>query len=146
MKRILIALCAFSIPFTASVSPTEATNLPCPQYHKLMRQNGLPLKEMAWIMHRESKCVARAVGWNYYPGKDHTDCRSGEFKKHRRCKAVKSYDLGLMQINYATWDDLTTKLCGKKSTTLLRPSCNLKVAGEIYRQYGSAPWKGNSNG
>ena len=146
MKRILIALCALTLPVIAAPSPVEASELPCKQYHKAMRQNGLPVRHFAWIMHRESKCVAKAVGGNYYPVKNHTDCKSGEFKKHRRCKAVKSYDLGLLQLNYQTWDELTHKLCGTKSTILLDPSCNLTVAGEIYRQYGLAPWKGNSNG
>jgi len=147
MKKLLVALCVLIIPVIPSVSPVEASSRPCPQYHRMMRQNGLPVAQFSWIMARESNCVARAVGWNYHKGKNHLACKSGEFKKHRRCAAVKSFDLGLLQINYATWADLTRKVCkSKKSTILLRPSCNVAVAGEIYRQYGLTPWKGNSNG
>lgn len=146
MKKILVALCALIIPVIPSVSPVQAAKLPCAKYHRLMRQNGLPVRTFSWIMARESSCKKRVVNWNYYPGKDHTDCKSGKFARHRRCKAVKSFDLGLLQLNYQTWDKLTVQICGsKKSTILLKPSCNLAVAGEIYRRYGTAPWEGNSN-
>ena len=148
MKRLILALSALTIPFIASVSPAEATKLPCPQYHALMKKHGLPIREMSWIMARESNCQRKAVGWNYHRGKSHLDCKSGAFHKHRQCAAVRSWDMGLFQINSQTWDDLTLQLCGAsvKSRTLLDASCNVKVAGAIYERYGLTPWKGNSNG
>jgi hypothetical protein len=148
MKRLVIVLCALTIPVLAPVSPVEASNLPCPKWHKLMKQNGLPVREFSWIMGRESNCVARAVNWNYYRGKGPKDCRSGRYHNHRRCTAVRSWDVGLLQINSRTWNDLTKKLCGAStnSRVLMLPSCNLKVAGVIYKHYGFEPWKGNSNG
>ena len=148
MKRLLLALCALSLPVMASVKPVEATELPCAKYHALMRQHGLPVRQMAWIMSRESKCEPRAVGWNYYKGKGPQDCLSGAYHRHRNCAAVRSHDVGLFQINSRTWDSLVVQLCGHntKSRILMRPSCNVKVAGAIYKRYGLEPWKGNSNG
>jgi hypothetical protein len=149
MKRILLAL-ALTIPVMGSVSPADALKgYPCEKYHKLMRQHGLPVKQFAPIMWRESRCIPQAVNWNMKAGKTHADCTdNGSFHKRRQCQHVRSWDMGLLQINSATWDDLTVQQCGAtvKSRTLLTPSCNVKVAGVIYRHYGMTPWKGNSNG
>jgi len=149
MKRLILAL-ALSLPVTAVVSPADALKgYPCEKYHRLMKEHGLPIKTFAPIMFRESRCIPKAVNWNHRPGLSHEDCTdNGSFHKRRKCVAVRSWDMGLLQINSSTWDALTMQQCGAstKSRTLLSPSCNVKVAGVIYRHYGLEPWKGNSNG
>lgn len=146
LAKALLAL-ALTMPAFAVVSPVDASNgLPCPKYHKLMQKHGLPVKHFAWIMARESKCVTRAVGWNYYKGKDHTNCRSGKFHAHKKCAAVKSWDVGLLQIN-SQHDRIVRQQCGAgtRSFVLTQPECNLKVAKVLYDLAGLAAWAGTSH-
>ena len=145
--RTLIAVIALTIPVSAVVSPVEAhKTVPCHKWHGALKKAGLPVNEFSWIMYRESKCVAKAVGWNYRAGMSYRDCVSGAFHRHRKCKAVRSWDMGLLQIN-SGHNTLTRQICGAstRSRILLRPSCNLAVAKYLYDRYGFAPWRGNSN-
>jgi hypothetical protein len=118
----------------------------CPKWEKKLRQYKLPVKEFSFIMWRESKCVAKAIGWNYHKGMSHRDCKLSHARTYRKCKAVKSYDVGLLQIN-SSWKTLTAKVCKYeygKMLILQDPDCNLKVASAIYKQSGLEPWRGNS--
>ena len=149
MKTLLkaVLVIALTMPAYAAVSPVQASNgLPCPKYHKLLRQHGLPVKHFAYIMARESKCITRAVGWNYYKGKDHTNCKSGKFNRHKKCSAVKSWDVGLLQVN-RQHDRIVKQQCGKGTDTfiLTDPECNLRVAKVLYDLAGLAPWAGTSH-
>jgi hypothetical protein len=118
----------------------------CPKWEKKLREYKLPVKEFSFIMWRESKCVAKAIGWNYHKGMSHKDCRLSHARTYRKCKAVKSYDVGLLQIN-SSWKTLTAKVCKYeygKMLILQDPDCNLKVASVLYKQSGLAPWRGSS--
>jgi hypothetical protein len=96
-------------------------------------------------MWRESRCVPHAVGWNYRGGKSHRDCRLSPAKTYRRCKAVKSYDIGLLQIN-SSWRSLTKQACGSTEMLVLQdPNCNLKVAAILYADgKGLSNWRSTS--
>ena len=145
--RALVLAAAFTMPVTAVVSPVDAhKTVPCHKWHSALKKAGLPVTEFSYIMYRESKCVAKAVGWNYRAGTSHRDCVSGAFHRHRKCKAVRSWDMGLLQIN-SGHNTLTKQICGAstRSRILLRPSCNLAVEKYLYDRYGLAPWRGNSN-
>ena len=118
----------------------------CPKWEKKLREYKLPVKEFSFIMWRESKCVAKAIGWNYHKGMSHKDCKLSHARTYRKCKAVKSYDVGLLQIN-SSWKTLTAKVCKYeygKMLILQDPDCNLKVASVLYKQSGLAPWRGSS--
>jgi hypothetical protein len=118
----------------------------CPKWEKKLREYKLPVKEFSFIMWRESKCEPKAVGWNYYAGTSHLDCKLSPARTYRKCKAVKSYDVGLLQIN-SSWKTLTAKVCKYeygKMLILQDPDCNLKVASALYKQSGLAPWRGSS--
>ena len=118
----------------------------CPKWEKKLREYKLPVKEFSFIMWRESKCVAKAVGWNYREGMSHRDCKLSHARTYRKCKAVKSYDVGLLQIN-SSWKTLTARVCKYeygKMLILQDPDCNLKVASALYKQSGLAPWRGSS--
>ena len=145
--RTLVLAAALTMPVTAVVSPVDAhKTVPCHKWHSTLKKAGLPVTEFSYIMYRESKCVAKAVGWNYRAGMSHRDCVSGAFHRHRKCKAVRSWDMGLLQLN-SQHDTITRQICGAstRSRILLRPSCNLAVAKYLYDRYGLAPWRGNSN-
>ncbi len=66
---------------------------------------------------------------------------------YRRCKAVKSYDNGLLQIN-STWVTVTAQVCKTKRgdlTVLLIPDCNVRVAKYLYEQGGGINnWRATS--
>jgi hypothetical protein len=145
--RTLMLATALTMPVSAVVSPVNAhKTVPCHKWHAELKRHKLPVDEFSWIMYRESKCVAKAVGWNYRGDLDHTACPSGAFHRHRQCHAVKSWDMGLLQIN-SGHNTLTKQICGAstRSRILLQPSCNLAVAKYLYDRYGLAPWAGNSN-
>jgi hypothetical protein len=131
----------------AEAQHKPAKPLPCPQWHKALKEHGLPVKIFAPIMMRESKCVKNAVGWNYHKGKTHKDCKLSHARTYRKCKAVKSYDVGLLQIN-SQHKTLTAKVCKSKLGEMLvlqNPDCNLKVAAVLYNKgKGLSNWRGTS--
>lgn len=136
----------------AWLTPTHAHHtpkkpLPCPQWHDALRKHGLPVEIFAPIMWRESRCQPKAVGWNYHKNKSHRDCKKSHARTYRKCKAVKSYDIGLLQIN-SSWKSLTAKTCNYrygKMLILQRPSCNLKVAAILYDNgRGVSNWRATS--
>jgi hypothetical protein len=146
-QRLLLAIALLTMPVSALVSPAEAhKTVPCHKWHADIKKAGLPVTEFSYIMYRESKCVAKAVGWNYRGDLDHTACTSGAFHRHRQCPAVRSWDMGLLQIS-SGHNTLTKQICGAstRSRILLQPSCNLRVAKYLYDRYGLAPWAGSSN-
>jgi hypothetical protein len=145
--RTLILATALTMPVSAVVSPVQAhKTVPCHKWHAELKRHKLPVTEFSYIMYRESKCVAKAVGWNYRAGMDHRDCVSGAFHRHRQCPAVRSFDMGLLQIN-SQHTKIVEQICGAstRSRILLHPSCNLRVAKYLYDRHGLAPWAGSSN-
>lgn len=142
------ALAASSLGVSAPAEAHHSKPLPCPQWHDALRRHGLPVKVFAPIMWRESKCKPRAIGWNYHKGMSHRDCLKAHARSYRRCKAVKSYDIGLLQIN-SSWKSLTARVCKYKYGKMLilqRPSCNLKVAAVLYDNgKGLSNWQGTSS-
>ena len=148
MKRLALAV-ALTLAPIAVVSPAEASKpWLCPKYTADIKKT-FPRKDwrtMDRIMHRESKCINRAVGWNHYAGTSHRDCKdSGRFHQRKRCKAVRSWDVGLFQVN-SSWYTITTQLCGKntRSTVLMQSKCNFRVAKWLYENGGLAHWQGQS--
>lgn len=147
------AISKFGIPLIllgviAVGSPVEAKQKYfCPQYHDLLRKNNLPVKIFDPIMWRESRCQPKAIGWNYKAGKSHRDCKLSPAKTYRKCRAVRSYDSGLLQIN-SSWVTLTAQVCGSKwgdMSVLLNPECNLKVASRLFDNgAGMANWRASS--
>jgi hypothetical protein len=100
----------------------------------MIRQAGLPVQAFSYIAWRESRCQPKAIGWNYKAGKSHRDCRLAPAAKYKKCRAVKSYDSGLFQIN-STWTTVTAQACGSQwgdMSVLLSPTCNIKVATVLY--------------
>lgn len=142
---ILVHLLLFSC--SARESKAEARPLPCRKWHKLLDEYDLPVRTFAPIMMRESKCIERAVGWNYRPGTDHTNCRRAPLDTYKNCDAVASYDLGLLQVN-SSWKTLTANICGSKwgdMSALLQPRCNLAVSRYLYLHGGGLRnWQGTS--
>ena len=115
----------------------------CPQYNQLIKEAGLPVQIFSYIMWRESRCIAKAIGWNYKKGKNHNDCKVSKASIYKKCKAIASYDSGLFQIN-SSWTTLTHNLCGKRwgdMTVLLQTHCNIKVAKYLlYEGGGFSNW------
>lgn len=150
---IIIALLLHLLIFTLFAQDTKAAtypikkDLPCQQWHKLLRANGLPVEVFGSIMYRESRCQATAVGWNYKKGYDHDNCKLSPAATYRKCKSISSYDIGLLQIN-SSWKSLTYQTCKTKEIlTLQKPSCNLAVAAVIYNKgLGLGNWRATSNG
>lgn len=120
--------------------------LPCPEWHDAMRSAGLPVRFFAPVMWRESRCQSGAVGWNYHKGKSHKNCKLSPARTYRKCSAVRSYDLGLLQVN-STWKSLTRRVCKSSDVLiLLKPECNLKVAAVLWDNgEGSSHWRATSN-
>lgn len=148
MKRLVLA-CAILFAPVVAVSPVEASKpWLCPKYTAQIKQT-FPRKHwrtMDAIMWRESKCQQRATGWNYRNGMSHNDCQdNGRYHNRKKCKAVKSWDMGLFQIN-SSWSTLTTQVCGKntRSTVLWKVECNFAVASVLYKNGGLAHWRGTS--
>jgi hypothetical protein len=116
----------------------------CPKYEEALRRHKLPVKALSRIMWRESKCEPKAVGWNYHKGMNHTHCKLSPAKTYRKCKAVRSYDIGLLQIN-SSWRTVTHQICRTTEMLKLRDvECNLKVAAYLYRNGGLVHWSGTS--
>ena len=148
MKRLALAV-ALTLAPVAVVSPVEASKpWLCPKYTAEIKQTFLrkDWRTMDRIMWRESKCETRAVGWNYRAGTSHLDCQdSGRFHQRKRCKAVRSWDVGLFQVN-SSWYTITDHLCGKntRSTVLMKSKCNFRVAKWLYENGGLVHWQGTS--
>lgn len=132
---------------TEVVNGVGSTNsLPCRKWHSELRKHGLPVKVFAPIMWRESRCQKKAVGWNYKSGMSHKDCKLSPAHIYRKCGAVKSYDVGLLQIN-SSWKTVTAKVCKSefgKMLVLQKPDCNLRVARYLYDNGGMSHWKATS--
>ena len=148
MKKLIIAFISICLLVPVSAVQAEASNkYPCAEYHADLRRNGLPVKVFATIMWRESKCQRKAVGWNYRIGMSHRDCKLAMAETYRKCKAVDSYDVGLLQIN-SSWKTLTARVCKKKfgeMFALRDVECNLKVASVLYDDgKGIGNWKATS--
>lgn len=148
LKRILISTTVLITLSNPSVSHAETPNpKSCPKYEALLRKHGLPVKEFTYLMWRESRCQPQAIGWNYKPGKGPQDCVLSPAATYRHCKAVSSYDIGLLQ-NNSGWRTVTARICNRPYRQLIKsltdPSCNLKVAKYLYDNGGLAHWKGSS--
>lgn len=150
-KRILIgALIVYALLLTFSASSSKAQANPvgrCPKYEQLLRKYNLPVAEFSSIMYRESRCQPKAIGWNYKTGMSHRDCKLSPAVTYRRCKAVKSFDSGLLQIN-SSWVTVTAQVCKAKTgdlSVLLIPECNIKVAQHLYKHGGGiGNWRATS--
>lgn len=148
LKRITISTIALITLSNPSVSHAETPNPhSCPKYEALLQKHGLPVKEFSYLMWRESRCQTKAIGWNYKPGKGPQDCVLSPAPTYRHCKAVSSYDIGLLQ-NNSGWRTVTARICNRPYRQLIKsltdPSCNLKVAKYLYDHGGLAHWKGTS--
>lgn len=151
MRRALHLL-TLSILLTVALivgSPSAASGATppprCPKWEPLLRKYGLPVREFSRIMWRESRCVPQAVGWNYRPGKGPDDCRHAPFDQYRHCRAVRTFDSGLLQVN-SSWVTVTRTLCGKtpQQGALFDPRCNLTVARYLYDNGGLGHWRATS--
>jgi len=147
LKRLIVAVLAAMIMTTGYGSETAraATNS-CPQWHAKLKQYGLPVTEFSRIMYRESRCQPKVIGWNYRAGTSYKDCKLSPAVTYKRCKAVRSYDSGLLQVN-SGWVTLTAQTCHSAPgdlTVLLQPDCNLRVASAIYKGSGIGNWRATS--
>jgi len=114
----------------------------CAKWEPMLKEHGLPVKIFSYLMWRESRCQRMAIGWNYFKGMSHKDCKLAPFEQYRRCKAVKSYDSGLLQIN-SSWVTVTSEICKSKRgdmKVLRTASCNLKVARYLLDNGGLGHW------
>ncbi len=144
IKKLMALTLIFALSTPAHAS--AAANL-CPKWEPLLAEY-FPAKvvpAMSKIMWRESRCLPTAIGWNYKPGTSHADCKLSPASTYRKCKAVKSYDQGLLQIN-SGWQTVTRAVCKKQDTmkALLTPRCNVKVAQYLYRNGGLGHWRATS--
>jgi len=147
LKRLIVAVLATMIMTTGYGSGTaRATTSSCPQWHVKLKQYGLPVAEFSRIMYRESRCQPGVIGWNYHKGTSYKDCKLSPAPTYKRCKAVRSYDSGLLQVN-SGWVTLTAQTCHTALgdlTVLLQPDCNLAVASAIYKGSGIGNWRATS--
>lgn len=130
----LILMVALAPSQTAQAKPVKR----CPQYEALLRKHNLPVNTFSYLMWRESRCQPHAIGWNFKQGKTHRDCKLAPARQYRKCKAVDSYDSGLLQIN-STWTTVTARVCGGKwgdMSILLDAKCNVRVAFYLYEHGG----------
>jgi hypothetical protein len=119
--------------------------LPCPEWHDALRKAGLPVRVFAPVMWRESRCQPTAIGWNYKQGKSHKNCKLSPARTYRKCSAVRSYDIGLLQVN-STWKSVTKSICKSSDVLILqKPECNLAVSAYLYANGGSSHWRATSN-
>lgn len=135
-----------SVVRAQSVSSASVELKRCPQWEKLLKKYGLPVRDFSYIMWRESRCMDKAIGWNYKSGMSHRNCELAPAKIYRKCKAVRSYDSGLLQIN-SSWVTVTAQVCKSKRgdmTVLLDPDCNLAVAKHLFNNGGMSHWKATS--
>jgi hypothetical protein len=136
-----------SIPKSAIAPYPSDPSMRCPKWEAKLEEHGLePVDYFSYIAWRESRCMPKAVGWNYRSGMSRKDCGSGLYFEHMKCKAVKSWDVGLLQIN-SSWNTVTQTICGKNTRTkvLMNPDCNLKVARHLMLNGGYGHWSGQSS-
>jgi hypothetical protein len=148
LKRILISTTVLITLSNPAVSHADSTKpKSCPEYEAMIRKHGLPVKEFSFYMWRESKCEPKAIGWNYRNGTDHNNCVLTPAATYKNCRAIRSYDIGLLQVN-SGHKTITAQICKRPRRQLIKsltdPSCNLKVAKYLYDNGGSAHWKGSS--
>jgi hypothetical protein len=147
-RFIIIAFIIQLLVLTVALRDADAApikGLPCPEWHDALRKAGLPVRVFAPIMYRESRCVPQAIGWNYYKNKSHRDCELSHARKYRKCSAVKSYDIGLLQVN-SSWRSVTKAICKSSDVLILqKPSCNIAVSAYLYKNGGSSHWRATSN-
>lgn len=147
MRRLLLSFIVFFIVLIPTPVSAKDTSARCPKWEPMLKRYGLPVQEFSYIMWRESRCISKAIGWNYHKGYSYKDCKLSPAKQYKKCKAVKSYDSGLLQIN-SSWKTVTAKVCKSKfgdMTVLLKPDCNLRVARYLYKNGGLGHWRGTSS-
>lgn len=148
MKFIIIFFFIQLLVLTVALKDADAApikGLPCPEWHDALRKAGLPVKVFAPVMYRESRCQPRAIGWNYKQGKSHRDCKLSPARIYRKCNAVRSFDIGLLQVN-SSWKSVTKSICKSSDILILqKPSCNLAVSAYLYANGGSSHWRATSN-
>lgn len=148
IRFIIIAFIIQLLVLTVALRDADAApikGLPCPEWHDALRNAGLPVRVFAPIMFRESRCIPTAVGWNYKQGKSHRDCKLSPAATYRKCSAIKSYDIGLLQVN-SSWRSVTKAICKSSDILILqKPSCNIAVAAYLYANGGSSHWRATSN-
>lgn len=106
----------------------------CPKWEPLLREYKLPVELYSYLIWRESRCQTMAIGWNYKSNKGPWNCKAAPTHIYRKCKAVDSYDSGLLQIN-SSWTTLVADICKGRwgdMKVLLKPRCNVKVASVLY--------------
>lgn len=142
----LIAGVVLAAGLAATPAPTQASTEEkrCETFEPMFRAYGLPVRQFSFLAWRESRCVLKAVGWNYHKGMGPQDCKRSNVQTYRRCDAVKSYDVGLLQIN-STWRTVTMRLCaaGQKTVDMVvlkDLGCNLRVAKYLYDNGGYGHW------
>ena len=146
IRRFVVALLVVTLTTTAAQAHGAPAVNKCPQYHAALRKAGLPVEPFSQIMYRESRCVPGAIGWNYQPGTGYKDCRRQPASLYKRCRAVRTYDSGLLQIN-SSWVSVTAQVCKSRfgdMTVLLQPACNLAVAAHLYKTSGIGHWRATS--
>lgn len=147
IRRFIVALLVATFTVTAgNAQQAQAATGTCKQYHDALRRAGLPVVPFSAIMWRESRCVPGAIGWNYQPGTGPHSCKRAVATIYKRCRAVKTYDSGLLQIN-SSWVTVTAKVCRSTygdMTVLLQPKCNLAVAAHLYKTSGIGNWRASS--
>ena len=146
IRRFVVALLVVTLTTTAAEAQGAPAVNTCPQYHAALRKAGLPIEPFSKIMYRESRCVPGAIGWNYQPGTSYKDCKRQVATLYKRCRAVRTYDSGLLQIN-STWVSVTAQVCKSlygNMTVLLQPKCNLAVAAHLYKTSGIGNWRATS--
>jgi len=130
-----------------SVGSGDSTEKSCPKWEKLLKKYKLPVKEFSYIMWRESRCQTMAIGWNYKKGYGPSNCRLDVAKVYKNCHAVRSYDIGLLQVN-SSWKTVTAKVCNRPIRQIIKsltnPECNVKVARYLYDNGGMHHWKATS--
>jgi hypothetical protein len=141
MRKIIITILLLAVPATPAHSKSNIEQR-CPKWEPLMQKYNLPIKgkvNFSYLAWRESRCIPQSVGWNLHKEASLATCPDGRYHVMRKCAAVKSWDVGILQIN-SSWFSLTKKLCGHntRSRVLMKPDCNLRVASYLYHHGGGA--------
>lgn len=147
---LLIALVLYALAFVwFTPHKADASQIVgrCPKYEPLLRKYQMPVDTFSAIMYRESRCVPQAIGWNYHKGMSYRDCKLSPAVTYRHCRAVKTFDSGLLQIN-SSWATVTAQVCKSKRgdlSVLLIPDCNVRVAKYLYEKGGGiSNWRATS--